>query len=140
MNKVTKDIATRGDIELLMNTFYERLLADENISYIFTDVAKLDIKTHIPVIADFWETVLLNKNVYHNNTMKIHLDLNDKTSLTKTHFDIWLKHFNNSVDELFVGDTALLAKQRAKSVATVMQIKIAQNKNPEDHSGLKKYF
>ena len=53
MNKVTKDIATRGDIELLMNTFYERLLADENISYIFTDVAKLDIKTHIPVIADF---------------------------------------------------------------------------------------
>ncbi len=61
MNKVTKDIATRGDIELLMNTFYERLLADENISYIFTDVAKLDIKTHIPVIADFWETVLLNK-------------------------------------------------------------------------------
>ena len=64
MNKVTKDIATRGDIELLMNTFYERLLADENISYIFTDVAKLDIKTHIPVIADYWETVLLNKNVY----------------------------------------------------------------------------
>ena len=71
MNKVTKDIATRGDIELLMNTFYERLLADENISYIFTDVAKLDIKTHIPVIADFWETVLLNKNVYHNNTMNL---------------------------------------------------------------------
>ena len=126
MNKVTKDIATRGDIELLMNTFYERLLADENISYIFTDVAKLDIKTHIPVIADFWETVLLNKNVYHNNTMKIHLELNDKISLEKGHFDVWLNHFNNSVEEFFEGDIALLAKQRARSVATVMQIKIAQ--------------
>ncbi len=126
MNKVTKDIATRGDIELLMNTFYERLLADENISYIFTDVAKLDIKTHIPVIADFWETVLLNKNVYHNNTMKIHLELNDKISLEKGHFDVWLKHFTATVDEFFEGDIALLAKQRAKSVATVMQIKIAQ--------------
>ena len=68
-----KDITTREDIELLMNNFYEKLLADNNINYIFTDVARLDIKSHIPVIADFWESVLLNKNVYHNNTMKIHL-------------------------------------------------------------------
>ena len=125
-----KDIATRDDIELLMHLFYERLLADERISYIFTDVAKLDIKTHIPVIADFWESVLLNKNVYHNNTMKIHVDLNDKTALQKIHFDTWLSHFTASVDELFDGKIALLAKQRATSVATVMQINIMRkNKN-----------
>ena len=121
-----KDIATREDIELLMNTFYERLLADEAISYIFTDVVKVDIKTHIPVIADFWESVLLNKNIYHNNTMKIHLDLNDKSALTKKHFDVWLKYFTTTVDELFEGNIALRAKQRATSVATIMQIKIAQ--------------
>ncbi len=77
------DITNRWDIELLMNKFYQRLLADENINYIFTDVARLYIKSHIPVIADFWESVLLNKNVYRNNTMKIHLDLNDKTPLRK---------------------------------------------------------
>ena len=125
-----RDIATRDDIELLMNSFYERLLADERISYIFTDVAKLDIKTHIPVIADFWESVLLNKNVYHNNAMKIHMDLNEKTSLTKEHFSVWLTHFAATIDELFEGDIALLAKQRARSVATLMEIKIAQNKKP----------
>jgi hemoglobin len=122
-----KDIATREDIELLMNLFYERLLADDAINYIFTDVAKLDIKTHIPVIADFWETVLLNKNVYHNNTMKIHLDLNHKTPLTKDHFNLWLSYFTATVDELFEGRIALQAKQRAQSVATIMQIKILQN-------------
>ena len=124
------DIETRVDIELLMNTFYGRLLADENINYIFTDVAKIDMKTHIPVIVDFWESVLLNKNVYHNNTMKIHMDLNEKAPLTKSHFEVWLSHFNSTVDELFYGDIALLAKQRAKSVATLMQIKIIQNKKP----------
>lgn len=37
------DISTRGDIELLMNVFYERLLGDDRISYIFTDVVRLDI-------------------------------------------------------------------------------------------------
>jgi len=130
MNKTIKDITDRADIELLMNTFYGRLLADENINYIFTDVAKIDMKTHMPILADFWESVLLNKNVYHSNAMKIHMELNDKTPLTKTHFNIWLQHFNTTVDELFEGDIALLAKQRAKSVATLMQIKIVQNKKP----------
>ena len=130
MSKTKTDITTREDIELLMNTFYNRLLTDENINYIFTDVSKIDMKTHIPIIADFWESVLLHKNVYHNNTMKIHMDLNEKVPLTKIHFDTWLKHFKNAVDELFEGNIALLAKQRGKSVATVMQIKIAENRKP----------
>ena len=130
MSNVKKDIDTREDIELLMITFYNRLLADENINYIFTDVAKINMKTHIPIIADFWESILLNKNVYYNNTMKIHMDLNEKAPLIKTHFDTWLKHFNNTVDELFEGNIAILAKQRGKSIATVMQIKIMQNKKP----------
>lgn len=126
MNDLKNDIKRREDIELLMNIFYDKLLADENINYIFTDVAGIDMKLHIPIITNFWESVLLNKNVYHNNTMKIHLDLNNKSPLTKNHFDTWLTYFNETVDELFAGDTALLAKQRARSVATVMQIKIAQ--------------
>lgn len=113
-------------LNLLMNNFYERLLLDKEIGYIFTEVVRLDLKTHIPVIADFWESALLNKNIYYNNTMKIHLDLNDKTALTKKNFDVWLKHFTTTVDELFEGNIALRAKQRATSVATIMQIKIAQ--------------
>src|SRR5438552_1325768 len=110
-----QDINSRDDIERLMTAFYTKLLSDERISYIFTDVAKIDIKSHIPIITDFWESVLLNKNVYHNNTMKIHLDLHSKTPLTKLHFDKWLNHFNITVDELFAGTVALLAKQRARS-------------------------
>lgn len=124
-----KDISTREDIELLMRNFYNKLLNDERIRYIFTDVAKINIEEHIPIIADFWESVLLNQNVYHNNPMKIHVALNEKTELTKEHFLVWLSHFNTTVDELFSGNIALLAKQRAQSVATLMQIKIANKKN-----------
>jgi hemoglobin len=127
-----KDITSRQDIELLMNNFYEKLLADPAINYIFTQVAKLDIKTHLPVIADFWESVLLNNNVYHNNAMKIHMNLNEKTPLLRSHFDVWLQHFTDTVDQLFEGTVALLAKQRAASVATVMQIKIAQKPKGQD--------
>jgi len=121
-----KDITTREDIELLMKIFYKKLLDDNSISYVFTEVARINIETHIPVITDFWESILLHKNVYHNNTMKIHMDLNVKSPLSSQLFNIWLSHFNNTLDELFNGKVAELARQRALSIATVMQIKIAQ--------------
>ncbi len=121
-----KDITDRQDIDLLMHVFYKRLLANNTISYIFTDVVKLNMETHLPIIADFWESILLYKNVYHNNPIKIHLDMNRKTPLLQHHFDTWVSNFNESIDELFEGPVATLAKERALSIATVMQIKIAQ--------------
>ncbi|MEP6583812.1 MAG: group III truncated hemoglobin [Ginsengibacter sp.] len=121
-----EDIASRKDIDLLMNVFYGKLLEDGSINYIFTEVMKIHIETHLPVIADFWESILLNKNIYHNNPMKIHMDIQNKTPLQKHHFDTWLGYFNSTVDELFDGTVAQVAKERALSIATVMQIKIAQ--------------
>ncbi len=121
-----EDIASRKDIDLLMQIFYGKLLEDNTINYIFTEVMKIHIETHLPVIADFWESILLNKNIYHNNPMKIHMDIQNKTPLQKHHFDTWLGYFNSTVDELFDGTVAQMAKERALSIATVMQIKIAQ--------------
>ena len=124
-----KDIADRKDIDMLMNVFYEKLLKDDTINYIFTDIVKIDIKTHIPIIADFWESILFGRNVYNNNPMKIHLEIHNKTPLTKEHFNTWLSYFDSSVDELFEGSVALKARQRALSIATTMQIKIAQQQH-----------
>ena len=47
-----------------------------------------------------------------------------KHQLTKAHFDRWLMLFDETVDELFVGQTAHKAKVRALSIATVIQLKI----------------
>jgi hypothetical protein len=49
------DIKSRADLELLMDSFYHKLLNDDSIDYIFTDVAQIDIDSHLPVIVDFWE-------------------------------------------------------------------------------------
>jgi hemoglobin len=118
------DIETREDIILLMESFYKKLLADERIAYIFTDVARINILTHIPVLADFWEMVLFQKGTYQKNVMQIHKDLSEKWPITKDHFNTWLVHFNDTVDELFEGPNSILAKQRAMSIATLMEIKM----------------
>jgi hemoglobin len=119
-----KDISSRDDIVKMVDQFYEKVLNDSTIGYIFKDVAKIDIESHMPTMYDFWESTLLNKSTYRGNTMKVHLDLNEKERLKKGHFDQWLALFNATVDELFQGEKAELAKTRALSIATVMQIKL----------------
>jgi hemoglobin len=54
------------------------------------------------------------------------LDIDKKEHLTPELFKIWLNHFNNSVDENFMGEKAEQIKTQALSIATIMQIKIMQ--------------
>jgi hemoglobin len=123
-----QDIESREDIFLLVKKFYEKLLGDKTISYIFTDVAKIDLKQHLPVLVDFWDMVLFDSGTYKKNAIEPHLVLHQQSKFEKHHFDTWLKYFTMTVDELFDGEVAFIAKQRAKSIATIMQIKMAQLK------------
>jgi len=122
-----KDIETREDLLLLMQEFYKKLLSDKSISYLFTDVAKINLDHHLPVLVDFWDSILFQTGIYQKNAMQPHLALHQQSPLTKHHFETWLRYFNASVDELFSGDNAFIIKERATSIATVMQIKTIQH-------------
>jgi hemoglobin len=124
-----KDIETRADLEKLLWAFYTRLLADPAISYIFTDVAKINLEEHMPSLTDFWELSLFHTGNYRKNPMQIHLDLNAQEPLTDEHFSTWLKHFNETTDGLFTGLNAEKIKTRAESIATVMIIKLYNTQN-----------
>lgn len=123
-----KDIETREDIYNLVKSFYEKLLADPSISYLFTDVAKIDLDHHLPVLVNFWDMVLFQSDTYRKNAIQPHIILHRQSPLQKHHFETWLRYFKAIVEELFEGEKAFLAKQRATSIATVMQIKLAQLK------------
>ena len=118
-----KDIENREDIELLITKFYEKMLDDIVIGFIFTGIAKINLGEHMSVICDFWETVLFNRSVYKRGpeVMKVHYDLNKKIKLKKGHFTRWLFLFNSTIDELYGGECADRAKERAKSIALLMQ-------------------
>lgn len=124
-----KDIRNREDLLLLVTEFYKKLLADDSISYLFTDVAKIDLAHHLPVLVDFWDSILFQSNTYQKNAMQPHMVLHQQSPLQKHHFDTWLNYFIQTVDELFEGEKAFLAKERARSIATVMHIKTIQLNN-----------
>ena len=123
------DIQSRMDIELLMAAFYEKVKEDDTIGYIFNDIAKINWKHHIPIICDFWETLLLDATTYSKNAMAVHYTLNKKVPLEEKHFQRWLQLFSETVDELFTGDIATMAKKKAKSIASLMQFKMKQERN-----------
>jgi hemoglobin len=119
------DIESRADIEKLIVSFYEKVKLDTTIGFIFNEVVAMDWPHHIPVIVDFWETILLDNPVYKKNAMEVHYDLNKKVALKKEHFTSWLHLFTSTVDELYKGKIATLAKTRAKSIADVMLFKMS---------------
>ena len=120
-----REIENRSDIEKLMKSFYKKALTDDVIGFIFTDVARLDLEHHLPIITDFWENVLFSTGVYSRNAMAPHFDLNTKIKFQSQHFERWLKLFTETVQENFSGARADLAIVRAKSIAAIMQLKLS---------------
>lgn len=101
-----KDITSRADITLLINAFYDKLLQVEEIKPVF---AAIDFPTHIPHIVSFWSMVLLDEEGYKTNVFDKHVNLPIKLHM----FDVWLNIFTETVDKLFSGELAEMAKQRA---------------------------
>ncbi len=119
-----RDIEGSPDIRKLIDHFYERVRKDSVIGYIFTDVIKVNWEKHLPVMYSFWENTLFYTGAYAGNPMVIHQHIHQLTPLSMEHFDRWIRLFTSTVDELFSGEKAELAKQRAVSIATIMKIKI----------------
>jgi hemoglobin len=118
-----KDIENREDIDFLMREFYSEAMYDEMIGYIFTDVAKLDLDHHLPIIGDFWETMLFrtgNYSKHGRNPMQVHGELNEKEPLLPEHFKRWLEIFEETISRNFSGERADFLIMRAGMIANRM--------------------
>jgi hemoglobin len=127
------DIATRADCERLVRTFYGRTLQDPMIGWIFTDVAKLDLEAHVPVITSFWETMLLGARSYNGGAFAPHAHLHHLTGgLRRPHFERWLILWRTTVDELFAGPRAEEAKAHALRVGAAFHRRLQTLPTAED--------
>src|SRR5690606_10916666 len=108
------------DIDLLMREFYSEAMSDELIGYLFTDVAKLDLDVHLPIIGDFWESMLFQTGAYQKhgrNPLQVHAKLDAMEPFQYEHFERWLEIFNAKVDKNFEGERAVYIKIRANAIA-----------------------
>jgi hemoglobin len=104
--KQMTDIQTKEDVTLLVDKFYDAVLKDETLAPFFK---RLNFEVHLPKMIHFWSFVLLDEPGYTTNVTEKH----EKMPLSMDLFNQWVSLFKQTVDELFVGEKAELAKQRA---------------------------
>lgn len=126
-----RDIETREDCEILVRAFYTRALTDPVIGFIFTDVAKLDLDAHVPHITAFWETLLLGAQTYDRGAFHPHASLHAKVELREGHFQAWLNLWYATVDELFAGPRAEMAKAAAYRLAGAFRRRLTAYPGPD---------
>ena len=125
-----RDIANKEDLLQILSAFYSKAVADETIGYFFTDVIQLDIPTHLPVIAAFWDAVVFGKSGYSKNIMQVHQHIHQLSVITPQHLQRWVLLFTTTIDEFFEGENATLMKHRAASIATMMNLKLNHSPIP----------
>jgi len=116
-------ITDHRSIVLLIDSFYDKARKDELIGPIFHEVIGDHWDQHLPTMYKFWEDILFSTQSYEGNPMRVHQQLHERIPLEPAHFERWKKLFVETVRELFEGEKAELAVQRAISIATVMQLK-----------------
>ena len=137
MHSAQPDLDSRPRIELFVDLFYQRLLADEQLSPLFLDVARVDLEQHLPHIKDYWCKLLLGESGYRRHTMQIHRQLHGRRSLTtadlagavwtvswpvaRLDFQRWLGHFHATLDENFQGPYTEKARRIAIAIAANME-------------------
>lgn len=112
-----QDITSKEDIELLINTFYDQVVKDELIGAFFGHV---NFEKHLPKMYHFWSFVLLDEAGYTTDVTKVHINMRIKAE----HFDRWISLFNSTVDKMFIGEKAEMAKQRAYLMRWTMESKM----------------
>ena len=120
------DIQTHRDLYFLVDEFYKKLLNDNRINFIFTDVVKIKIEEHLPILVTFWSQMILGTGGYTNNLTDIHLKIDKLQHLSPEMFEVWLDHFNKTVDDNFMGLNANEIKFQANNLSKILQIKISQ--------------
>lgn len=122
-----RDIQCREDLLMLVTAFYGKVRLHPQLGPFFNETIT-DWDAHMERLTDFWETNLFFKPVYKGNPVRVHLDVDAGFghAVEQAHFGYWLELWFSTVDTLFDGEKAHLAKERARNMSHMMFIRIFQ--------------
>jgi hemoglobin len=120
MTTARPDIATEAHVRLLVDAFYTKVNQNVLLAPVFNGFAHVDWARHLPVMYDFWSSILLSTARYHGRPFPKHVPL----PIDATYFRQWLELFDATVDELFSGPKAEEAKVRALNIATMFEFRL----------------
>ena len=112
-NNMKLTLEKREHIIAIVDSFYEKVRADELIGPIFNDLANIDWSEHLPKLYNFWEDLILGTDNYSGRPFPPHTKFN----LKPEHFEKWLALFTETIDQNYSGLKAEEMKARAYRIA-----------------------
>ncbi|MCO4821359.1 MAG: group III truncated hemoglobin [Flavobacteriaceae bacterium] len=118
------DIETREDILRLVRDFYTKVREDELLAPYFASIS--DWEHHMEKLTTFWESSIFMKTKYFGNPLDAHVKVDQEhdQSITQLHFGQWMNLWIETVDEIYEGEYASRAKNRARKMHTFLYMKI----------------
>lgn len=125
-----RDIQNKDDVALLVNSFYTTVREDDTLGPIFNSIIS-DWEEHLSLLIEFWTAQLFLKTRYRGNPLTAHIEVDRKMEhhITPAHFGLWLRLWFATIDELFEGETAWVAKNRARKMSTMLYLKIFEHRS-----------
>lgn len=114
------DLTSRGQVDLLVTSFYREVVFDDLLEPVFSDVAEVDWARHIPVLVDYWSALLLGDGGPGGPIMQVHRRLHAVAPIEPEHCDRWYSLWVGCVDERWSGSAADRAKRHAGALMAGM--------------------
>ncbi len=123
------DLKGRTEIQILVDTFYDRARKDDLLGPVFNEVIGSNWDHHLPVMYDFWNMVIFAAPGYSGQPVRSHIDVDKRIHLDQPHFDRWLQLWTETVDSLYAGEYADIAKNKAMLMANMINMKIQMSRS-----------
>lgn len=112
---------TKAHIEQLVTHFYQRVQKDDLLGPVFNDIAKVDWEHHIPLLCQFWNSIMLKTHEYHGSAYMKHVLIGQQTDIQETHFTRWLKLFRQEAKKHLPAQAAAEIIQRAELIGNSLK-------------------
>ena len=108
---------TKAHIEKLVMHFYTRVSKDNLLGNVFNEVANVNWDKHIPLLCQFWNSIMLKTGEYRGNAYAKHVLIGQQTTIKEIHFLHWLQLFQEEAVKHLPTEAANAITQRAALIA-----------------------
>ena len=112
---------TDKSIRRLVDDFYAKVRADEQLGPIFDRAIAGEWDAHLATMRDFWSSVMLTSGRYKGNPVAVHRAVE---GIEYGLFARWLKLFDETSRELFAPEVATVFNTKAARIAESLQLAV----------------
>ena len=126
---MNRDLSNRVELQRLLRHFYELVLKDPIIGYLFVDVAKIDMDVHLPKVVNFWHDMVFKSSSYDGELYAAHAHIHQQAPLKPGHFTRWLFLLDKAVKETaYAGENTERLLSLAKRISKSMSAALSQQR------------